>query len=195
MSLSTSGMSVGGAPSGGDPFAVARMLVDPDAYKAKLDALQQARSDAERLISLVGPAQDIPRMNDEAKAALAQANAILETAKADATAKGVEAQAAADAMAAEAAAALAEAKETLAAAKAEASAITAKARKFEKDAEAKAAARDADLTAAEAAVHQRGVDADAALDAAVTAKAEADAVTAKYAALIADIVRIVESAK
>ncbi len=185
MSMSSYGMSGGApAPAAGDPFAVARMLVDPDAYRIKLNELEMARSQAEAMIALVGSAQEIPQLHADAVAAKEQAEAILDAARVSSTKQIEETEAYAVEIKAQADADRATAAAELIAAKEDAKQIVGEARAMSKKTGAALLERENAVKAREDAVAAVIAQADEKAAAADAASAEAEKAKARYDGLI-----------
>ena len=164
----------GGSGSSNQLLDLLAVVANPDVYKAKLDALEEATAENKKYVEAIGPASEIVALRDEAvvaaqsaKDALAQAQAQAEQMKQDAAVNAstvlTDAQSKAASLVAEAAKTQENADKILAQAKAELATSQAVTLSAEK-AQAAAVAKEQELSAA--------------LSAAQTAKEEAQAVKA-----------------
>lgn len=171
MSIST---SITGGSSSNPLIDLLALVSNPEAYKAKVDALEAATAENKKYVEAIGPASEIVALREQAGLQKEQADAMVAKANADATSIVADAKAQAAEIVSTAQAKAKDAAAKAKSAEEKAAATTAAAQNLMSEAAAAQEKADKALIAAadlNAAAVQAKTDAEA-------AKAEADAVKA-----------------
>jgi len=168
MSIAT---SITGGSASSQLMDLLTVMADPNAYKAKLDALEAATAENKKYVEALGPASEIVDLRDKAKASREEADAYKTTTTAEADAVLVAAK---DQAATIVADAKDQAKKLVEAAKVKTDAANALMDKA-LGAQAQVDAAVAAATAAQADYEAKAADLGARMAAAATAQAEAEA--------------------
>jgi hypothetical protein len=134
--------NITGGGGGSSASQLLDLLANPDAYQAKLQAMENATAEYKKYVDAVGVATEINAIRDQVKANQAQADAEITEAKALAVKIATDAQTEADAKLAAAQATADELTTQASANKAEASALLAQAKKAMQQAEVAQAVAD-----------------------------------------------------